>query len=143
MVTEKFGGSFSMMNLLRDMASHDAVFHKLFGGDMEKLLAIRKRFPGQRQREDATWLTGDATPLILAGPNWVTQEFFRIRPDVVLAEFRAGGPRYGSVSERERSANMNAVCISAWVKQGSHQFFLMGSDNMNAIAWATNGNAKQ
>ena len=48
---EKYGELFSMMNRMRDMARHDAVLRKLFRGDMEILLAIRKSSPRNRQRE--------------------------------------------------------------------------------------------
>ena len=71
------------MNLLRDLVRRDSTFFKLFGVDMERLLAIRKRFSGRRQGEDAARLTGDATPLILTGANWAPEEFFRVRPDEV------------------------------------------------------------
>ena len=127
--------------LLRDMARHGGVFRNLFGVDMERLLAIRKRSPRNCQREDVTWLTGDATPLILAVVNWKTNEFRRMRPGEVLSEFRSGGPRYGLISECELA--VIAVCMGAWAIRASHQFCHMGSDNMNAIAWTPNGTAKQ
>ena len=99
---------------------------------MGNFLSIRKRFPDHNQREDVTWLTGDATPLVLDGVGWATQEFFRIRSDEVLAEFRVGDPRYGLISECELS--VIALRIVTWAKLPRRQFFLRGSGNMNAIS---------
>ena len=80
-------------------------------------------------------------PLIPAGFNWEARAFFRIRPDEVLADFRSGDPRYGLISECELAAI--SACMVDWAKQASHQFLLMGSGNMDAIAWTSNGEAKQ
>ena len=99
---------------------------------MGNVLAIHERFSGHKQREDVTWLTGDATPLVLAGVNWATQEFFRVRPEEVLSEFRAGDARYGLIAECVLA--VIAVCLVTWAQLAHQQFFLMGSDNMNAIA---------
>ena len=100
------------MNLMRDMARRDGVFYELFGGDVGKLLAIRKRVPGNHQRADAKWLTGDATPVNLAGVNWEAQECCRIRPGEVLSDFRAGDRRSGLISECE--LEVVAVRMVGW-----------------------------
>ena len=78
---------------------------------------------------------------MLAWANWATREFFRIRQDEVLSEFRAGDPRYGLISEFELA--VIAVCIATWADFSHRQFFAMGSGNMNAISWTTNGKARQ
>ena len=132
---------FDTMDILMDLHRREATFRNLIGGDMEKLLSAHKRFPGHRRREDAAWLAGDATPLILAGANWATREFSRARPDEVLGGISECDLRYGVIAEREMA--VIAVCIAAWAKLASRQFFLMGSDNVNAIAWPSNGMAKQ
>lgn len=54
---------------------------------------------------------------------------------------REGDLRYGLIAECELA--VIAVCIVAWAKLSIRQFFLMGSDNMNATAWKSHGKAKQ
>ena len=130
-----------MMNMVRDMARHDMVYRRLFGGDMEKLLASRKRSPRNRKREDVALLPGGATPVTPSGVNCTRHGFFRIRPGEVSPEFRDGDPSYGLISECELA--VLAVCMVAWAKQSSRQAPLVGSDNMNAAEWASGGKAKQ
>lgn len=134
-------GFFSMVNLLRQIANQDDMFRRLFSDNMERLLETHKRFPGHLQRETFTWLSGDATPLVLAEANWATLGFFRFRPGEVLSIFTPSAQTPYIISECELAVSvMGAVpCAS----HGNTQFFMLGTDNLNAISWMNGGKAKE
>ena len=63
------------MQILRDLAQYDKMFYSLPRGEVELLLGAREEVATRDMPNQVSWVTGDATPLLLAGANWGVRSF--------------------------------------------------------------------
>ena len=124
-------GFFLATLLLRHIAQKDDILVRLSPGITGRLLVGRKLAAANIQRGNATRLTGDEAPLVLSGASWGTLELPRFRPDEVSG---FPNPPYQNAIIAECVVAPHLLCVVMWSILAIPTFYMMGSDNVNAIA---------
>ena len=121
------------MDLIWVFHQDEREWRKLFMGKLVRLLPPEERLPIPSQRENAIWLSVDATLSYVAGISWKDKEAFRF-PTSIIQDL-IGIPTYPVViGECELTSAVLAIVL--WGLRGTRsRIVILCTDNINVFQW--------
>ena len=131
----------SMIRLLKYLASDRTIWRTLFRGDIARVLEAQLRFTHPDECKNSIWITGDATLRTVSSINWAEKQFVKCTPWSLLKDFSGGLESEPIIAEVELAAGICGVILWAGIC-GEKRVIVVGTDNANVFSWLRRGKAR-